>query len=390
VTRESFTNYQPNTPELLGNLLQSSIDEDWATIGITNDICASFFLDAWSRDELILAESRVVQEPKNSRGFLYNVSTTERMGGTLSEDTTYMRLPGSFTSQELFMVTLDGVINWGDCGSVFLDAETMDLYGHLVASSENLGVAFIMPAVRIFKSAKMKWDTALFTSKSTPEIKLSVDSALREGPPAFVFRIDEFTEHPDAPERCDQYGKFIPSDVPGYNIRQSGGASGQWWLCEKDNKVQRLASPNPPVGSSLYKTFSTIYSDGHGFHVLRGDAINPPAGEAWQHLWFEWNERTLSSALTNAGTARALRVQDPSAWWPHMLLPDIYHGPTYTAAGYGGLTGELAIFLALVALSMKPERLLTELPRLTEKGEWVTHGCAHGRKFFALPFHLEV
>jgi hypothetical protein len=50
-----------------------------------------------------------------------------------------------------------------------------------------------------------------------------------------------------------------------------------------------------------------------------------------------------------------------------MLLPDIYHGPPYSAPGYGGLTGDLPIFLGLLALSMKPDRLMTELPRLIQR-----------------------
>jgi hypothetical protein len=56
-----------------------------------------------------------------------------------------------------------------------------------------------------------------------------------------------------------------------------------------------------------------------------------------------------------------------------MLLPDIYHGPPYSAPGYGGLTGDLPIFLGLLALSMKPDRLMTELPRLMQDGDWGEH-----------------
>jgi hypothetical protein len=135
---------------------------------------------------------------------------------------------------------------------------------------------------------------------------------------------------------------------------------------------------------SPYKTFSTIYSDGHGFYVLRGDATNPPDSESWHDLWFDWDETTLSSALTNVGTRRALRVQDPKSRWPRMLLPDIYHGPHYSAAGYGGLTGDLPIFLSLLALSMKPSRLAEELPKLMKDGDWVEHQKSHGRAYHTL------
>jgi hypothetical protein len=155
-------------------------------------------------------------------------------------------------------------------------------------------------------------------------------------------------------------------------------------LCGENNYIQRLPGTNPPAHSSHYKTFSTIYSAGHGFHILEGDANSSVNGNSWHDLWFDWNDQTLASALTNAGSQRALRVHDPHAWWPHNLLPNIYHGPAYVAKGFGGLTGELAIFLALIAMSMEPEMLLNELPRLTQSGQWGAHGCPHGRQSFSL------
>jgi hypothetical protein len=63
-----------------------------------------------------------------------------------------------------------------------------------------------------------------------------------------------------------------------------------------------------------------------------------------------------------------------------MLLPDIYHVPPYRHEGFGGLTGDLPIFLALIAFSMSPRRLATEIPELMEDGEWKTHDRRHGSK----------
>jgi hypothetical protein len=153
-------------------------------------------------------------------------------------------------------------------------------------------------------------------------------------------------------------------------------------LCDNNNHIRRLSGAEPPAHSSHHTTFSTVFSAGHGFHVLEGDAISSVNDNTWHDLWFDWNAATFASALTNAGTQRALRVQNPKAFWPHMLLPNIYHGPPYTVEGFGGLTGELAIFLALVAMSMKPERLLTELPKLTEGGKWGLHGYEPGCKLY--------
>lgn len=188
--------------------------------------------------------------------------------------------------------------------------------------------------------------------------------------------MDEFTEHPQAIEQLDNEGKWVPMAIKGYNLRQPGGVSGQWWHCE-DGAIERI--PTLPANALPYKTFSTVYGDGHGFWILRGDATDPPEDETWHHLRFDWDEETLSSSLTNTGTEAVMRCHNPEKRWPGMLLPDIYHGPAYPYEGYGGLTGDLPIFLALIALSMNPNRLPIELPRMMQNGEWGTHGRSHGR-----------
>jgi hypothetical protein len=115
------------------------------------------------------------------------------------------------------------------------------------------------------------------------------------------------------------------------------------------------------------------------------DATSPPESATWHHLWFDWDENNHSSALTYAGKHQTLRFQNTQLRWPSMLLPNIYHGPHYAASGYGGLTGDLAIFLALIAFSMKPEQLSAELPRMMHDGEWNDHSRSHGRMFISYP-----
>jgi hypothetical protein len=175
--------------------------------------------------------------------------------------------------------------------------------------------------------------------------------------------------------------------VAGYNVRVGGGVSGKWWSCD-EHTIEEMPSWNPS-GTSPYKTFSTFYGSGHGFWVLRGDATNPPNNEGWHHLRFDHHPTNYSSSLSNAGQEAALRCQPSNVWWPHMLLPCIYHGPPYDYEGYGGLTGDLPIFLSLLALSMKPEMLGQELPNLMQNGSWTTHQNAHGRKpttMYMLPY----
>lgn len=197
---------------------------------------------------------------------------------------------------------------------------------------------------------------------------------------AYVFRIDEFREHPDSMPQVDERGKWLPSSIQGYNLRVPGGVSGMWWFCNGSD-IRSISGWQPTTTQeSPYKVFSTIYGGGHGFYIMRGDATSPPTAEAWHDLWFDCDESTYTSHLTNAGSHRTLQVQNSEKGWPQMLLPDIYHGAHYPQDGYGGLGGDLAIFLALVAFSMKPERLLSELPKMMDEGTWQVHARSHGRK----------
>jgi hypothetical protein len=62
-----------------------------------------------------------------------------------------------------------------------------------------------------------------------------------------------------------------------------------------------------------------------------------------------------SSSVSDRGISSTLRCQPLQAFWPHVLFPNNYHGSLTPYEGYGGLTGELTIFLALMALSMPYE-----------------------------------
>jgi hypothetical protein len=143
-----------------------------------------------------------------------------------------------------------------------------------------------------------------------------------------------------------------------------------------------MNASTPPQGASPFQTFSVFYSDGFGFWVLRGDATSPPAAEAWHPLSFDWDEHDYSAYLTNAGTEHTLRLQRSDQRWPLMLLPTTNHvQPTVVHQSYGGLKGDLAIFLALVALSIQMPYLERILPEMFVEGTWKTHPYAHGRKW---------
>jgi hypothetical protein len=110
------------------------------------------------------------------------------------------------------------------------------------------------------------------------------------------------------------------------------------------------------------------------------DATNPSNGDIWHRLLFDHEPKTYQSALSNTGMQATLRVQHPGARWPHMLFHDIYHGPPYPHEGYGGLTGQLDMLLALIAFSMPPHRLEDGIVHMVEHSQWTVHNRSHGSK----------
>jgi hypothetical protein len=124
-----------------------------------------------------------------------------------------------------------------------------------------------------------------------------------------------------------------------------------------------------------------MYSIEECLCVLADDATNPPAGKYWHDL---------SSLLTTSGPPSAVPYKTPTRRWPDMLLPQSSHDLLHHADP-GGLFGNLAVFLALVAFSLKPDHVPTELPRLMVNGKWACHQQPHGRMYFCLvTCHLEL
>lgn len=170
----------------------------------------------------------------------------------------------------------------------------------------------------------------------------------------------------------------MPSTDRGANVSVGGGVSGFWFFCD-GQQIQPLSGGQLPQDASCYSVFSMSYGGGYGFWVLRGDATNPTAGETWRPLCFEHDAQNFSSYVTNAGSNQTLRCQRPDQRWPRMLLPDIYQTTPYPiSSAYGGLKGDLAIFLALIAFSMDQNNLRQYLRSMFINGEWIVHGLQHG------------
>lgn len=157
-------------------------------------------------------------------------------------------------------------------------------------------------------------------------------------------------------------------------------ASRTFWFCDGD-RLYESGESHPPKDSVFYSTWSMFFVGGYGFWVMRGDAKNPSPGETWQPLTFDYDiNDNYSSILTNVGQHGTLCCRPERRGWPDMLLPDIYHGARTADERYGGLKGELGIFLGLIAFSIKRVDLTRMLPLMFRHSRWQLHDQLIDRK----------
>ncbi|CAG5153695.1 uncharacterized protein ALTATR162_LOCUS3291 [Alternaria atra] len=136
---------------LLGQLTTFSVDLDWAVIDIHHSGVHSAVYELKTN-----IQSERVQEKLISKTESVNiVAETSRgpINGQLSHMAIYMRLPNATCFQEVYQVTLDSALEWGDCGVQILNTVTEQPYGHVVVSSATKKVAYIVPATPVFQKS---------------------------------------------------------------------------------------------------------------------------------------------------------------------------------------------------------------------------------------------
>lgn len=195
---------------------------------------------------------------------------------------------------------------------------------------------------------------------------------------SYLFRINELRESGTRLPAQDANGQWIPTDESDANLIVAAGATGIIWLCD-GLQIKRLNDNNLLKRARPYKTYSMYYCHGRGFHVLRDNATNTKREEGWLPLSFEHDKTDYSSYLTNARYEPALHCHRTGQKWMQMLLPDVYHDRWEVPAPYGGLKGELAIFLALIAFAIPVDGLQTYLPAMFQSGKWQQFDMLNGR-----------
>ncbi|KAF5624989.1 PNG1 with de-n-glycosylation function (n-glycanase) [Fusarium sp. NRRL 52700] len=143
-------------PQSLGHVYMSSLDEppsglDYALIEVTKPyhcISNKIALSSTSAKREAKIQRVVTDGPKDVK--ILSCTSRGTLTGVMSGTPLYTRLPASSLYQEVYSVLLDSRLEAGDCGSWIVDAESGNLYGHIVAGSPNSGAAIVIPFSHVF------------------------------------------------------------------------------------------------------------------------------------------------------------------------------------------------------------------------------------------------
>ncbi|KID83242.1 nicotinamide N-methyltransferase [Metarhizium guizhouense ARSEF 977] len=135
----------------LGILFDWCVDQDWALVEVIE------------RGDI------------NDRAtVITHTASAGQMTGSILGMPSYARLPRGKLFQEVFSIHLDGPLADGDCGSAIFEAETGELFGHIVAGCRSTGFAYVMAARHVFpklaKSALRIKDTQRLRERCPTEL----------------------------------------------------------------------------------------------------------------------------------------------------------------------------------------------------------------------------
>ncbi|KAM0241627.1 hypothetical protein ACHAPO_001318 [Fusarium lateritium] len=149
-------------PQPLGHVYLSSLDQpssslDYALIEVTKPIhCTANKItsSSFSAKGEAKIQHVVTDGPKDVK----ILSSTSRgtLTGVMSGTPMYARLPNSSLYQDVYNILLDSRLEAGDCGSWIIDAESGNLYGHIVAGSPDSGAAIVIPFARVFEEIEAR------------------------------------------------------------------------------------------------------------------------------------------------------------------------------------------------------------------------------------------
>jgi peptide-N4-(N-acetyl-beta-glucosaminyl)asparagine amidase len=122
-------------------------------------------------NERVKIRALAVSKPREAR--VLCATSRGVLKGTLSGTPFYSRFLHSKHFTMTLSVAFESALEVGDCGSWVVDAETGDLYGHIVAGSPRLGTAIVVPFEPIFEDIKRRTGTPPQLPGVTPVLKFT-------------------------------------------------------------------------------------------------------------------------------------------------------------------------------------------------------------------------
>lgn len=146
---------------------------DYALIEICSERHTFQNVIRWAKDDSIVRVRFIVRSYPQDAHILAITSRGVREG-YLSGTPAYTSIEGDPSFQKVFNITLHGAVERGDCGTWIIDAESGDLYGHIVMGSPGSGSALIVPFDEIFDDIHSRLG-------KTPSLPTALDGTLRGG-----------------------------------------------------------------------------------------------------------------------------------------------------------------------------------------------------------------
>jgi hypothetical protein len=134
----------------LGVLWNYSINNDWALIDLTDEVLIAYlFIELQLHTDTLLAFEKIAPSPRKKTDTVTMTVSEDMLIGTMTGTSTHICLPGSTMFLEAYRVQLDGVLSYGDCGAVVLDAASGKTYGHIIAGNRASAIAYIVGAHQV-------------------------------------------------------------------------------------------------------------------------------------------------------------------------------------------------------------------------------------------------
>ena len=198
--------------------------------------------------------------------------------------------------------------------------------------------------------------------------------------PPFIFQANRIRQNDNARSIRDVHGQWQPPRaLHGSQIRLGQSTNKYFYFNgERTTQINEL-----PQQAEIYRTVSMYYFSGH-FYMVPYDCTLFPVGNGraddgedglsdeedaegeeeaeepeinsiiWSLLRFHWLPQNFVSEARIGGSYARLNTQRADQRWVNKLLPSAYRADFSRRTGdprYGGLNGDLAILIALLAFS---------------------------------------